>query len=76
MYGAEKLEKATRWLQKVETLRCKLQKRTGRVLDTAASLEILGCKMGMLGCCHLCFLLYKSDFAEFPHKEIERKIFI
>lgn len=39
MYGAEKLEKATCWLQKVETLRCKLQKRTGRVLDTAASLE-------------------------------------
>jgi len=39
IYGSEKLEKATRWMQKVEALRGKLQTRTGRVLDTAASLE-------------------------------------
>ena len=33
-------------MQKVEALRGKLQKRTGRVLETAVSLEILGCEKG------------------------------
>lgn len=43
--GDQKLEKCTLYLQKVEVLRSKMQKRTGRVLDTAASLEILGCEV-------------------------------
>lgn len=40
--GAQTLDKASFHVQKVEAARTKLQKCTGRVLDTAVSLEILG----------------------------------